>query len=66
MRDPLKMWAIKHPLRRGGHELLASTVRSTRAEAIAKFLEWWPCITWRRLYRRGYRAVRVEVREAEQ
>lgn len=66
MTKPIKMWAIKYSLKRGGSALVASTVRSTRAEAIEKFLEWWrPGTPWRRLYRCGYRAVRVEVREID-
>lgn len=66
MTKPVIMWAIKHSLKYGGDKLVASTVRSTRAEAIEKFLEWWkPGTPWRRLYQRGYRAVRVEVMEVE-
>lgn len=66
MTEPTRMWAIKRSLKYGGDRLVVGTVRSTRAEAITKFLEWWtPGTPWRRLYRWGYRAVRVEVREIE-
>lgn len=62
MRDLLKMWAIYN--RHG--VLIADTVRRTRSEAICAAEDWWCPGTalWQRLYRWGYRAVRVNVARA--
>lgn len=56
-------WAICRPQdwRDGGSPLLF-TVDSTRAEAIEKALAMWgPTMTWKTLYRRGWRARHVQV-----
>lgn len=62
MCDPLKIWAVCNP----HGVLIAATVRRTRSEAISAAEDWWCPGTalWQRLYRWGYRAVRVNVAKA--
>lgn len=65
MTKPIKMWAIKAPWRR---EIATRfSVGRTRQKTISEFEKYFSGTswTWPRLYRRGYRCVRVEVREIE-
>lgn len=54
------LWCVKHP-DVGLHWLM---IRPTRRRVI-NFVVSWSGKTWKQLYRKGYRVVRVEVREIE-
>jgi hypothetical protein len=56
-------WALKHP--RAGN-LMLFTVECLRRYAIGKLLQNYPTDrrpTWKQMYRKGWRAVRVTVTE---
>lgn len=56
-------WAVRGPTGFISEE----TLSDTRIEAISKVVYEYldTCDTWKQLYRKGYRVVKVEIREVE-
>ena len=65
MSKPIQMWAIRDPSGFIYAGSLHDTARKARAWATKSYALAGPARYWRYWYNRGYRAVKVEVKEIE-